>query len=265
MVNNLRFELSFKSIEQLENKLHFCKSNSIKNINIPCKGVIKKDFFDSTFEYMSTIHQGFNVVFHYSLNHQYVKNKDDSYQKLLNFVRVCKLNKNYEILLVSGSNKKKNFDVISVLNYLKKEKNLGTKFGVAHNPYLGKYYHNNSENERYEKKVSTGLIKSTWLQFGTDIKLLENEVNNLKKNKKQKKINLFGSILIPSKQFLSRFKFRPWKEVYISNEYLNSLDRFYHFSRDLINFYRDNNITPVIETDFYSDEKLDLIDRLFRN
>ena len=53
MINNLRFELSFKNIAQLENKLIFCKVNNIKNINIPCKGTIKKEFFNSTIKYIS--------------------------------------------------------------------------------------------------------------------------------------------------------------------------------------------------------------------
>ena len=48
MINDLRFELSFNSINQLENKLKFCKEKGIRNINIPCKGFIKKDFFNST-------------------------------------------------------------------------------------------------------------------------------------------------------------------------------------------------------------------------
>ena len=46
MNNNTRFELSFKNITQLENKLNFCKLNNIKNINIPCKGLIKKELFN---------------------------------------------------------------------------------------------------------------------------------------------------------------------------------------------------------------------------
>jgi len=53
MKNNTRFELSFKNITQLENKLNFCKLNKIKNINIPCKDPIKKDFFNSTIKYIS--------------------------------------------------------------------------------------------------------------------------------------------------------------------------------------------------------------------
>ena len=67
------------------------------------------------------------------------------------------------------------------------------------------------------------------------LKLLQNEVNYLKKVAKiNEKLNLFGSLLIPSKQFIARFKFRPWKGVYISEKYLYSLDDFYDFTRDLI-------------------------------
>ena len=56
MFSNLRFELSFKDISQLENKLNFCKLNRIKNLNIPCKGPIKKDFFNATIKYITNNH-----------------------------------------------------------------------------------------------------------------------------------------------------------------------------------------------------------------
>ena len=107
MNNNTRFELSFKNISQLEQKLNFCILNNIKNINIPCKGLIKKDLFNSTIKYISKYHNQFNVTYHYSLYHQYSKNKDQSYQDFLDFVKNSDINRNYEILLVSGSNKKK--------------------------------------------------------------------------------------------------------------------------------------------------------------
>ena len=69
-------------------------------------------------------------------------------------------------------------------------------------------------------------------------------------------INLFGSLFIPSKQFIARCKFRPWKEVHISEKFLNSLDKFFDFTSDLVSFYKNNNITPLIESDFSSSEKL---------
>ena len=143
MISNLRFELSFKNILQLENKLNFCKNNKIKNINIPCKGSIKKDFFNSTIKYISKNYQEFNVTYHYSLYHQYSQNKEKSYQDFVNFLINSNSNRNYEVLLVSGSNKKKNFDTINVLRKMKEE-NLKVKLGIAYNPYLKKYYNDKS-------------------------------------------------------------------------------------------------------------------------
>ena len=87
--------------------------------------------------------------------------------------------------------------------------------------------------------------------------------NNSNKNK-DKSIKIFGSLLIPSMQFISRFKFRPWKGVYISEKYLNSLDNFHAFTKDLIEIYLKNNICPVIETEFSSIEKLEEIHSLMK-
>ena len=59
MFNNLRFELSFKNISDLE-KLSFC-NQKIKNINIPCKGLIKKEFYNSIIEYIIKYHEKLDV------------------------------------------------------------------------------------------------------------------------------------------------------------------------------------------------------------
>jgi len=265
MNNNTRFELSFKNITQLENKLNFCKLNNIKNINIPCKGLIKKDLFNDTINYISKNFNEFNVTYHYSLYHQYSKNKVKSYEDFLDFIKNSHSNRNYEILLVSGSNKKKNFDSIDALGFLKKEKNLKVKLGIAYNPYLKKYYNISSERERFQRKISTGLINSIWFQYGTDIKVLKYELTYLKKITKDERLNLFGSLFIPSKQFITRFKFRPWKEVYISEKCLYSLDNFFDFTSELVSFYKNNNITPVIESDFSSSEKLDSVNSFLEN
>ena len=121
---------------------------------------------------------------------------------------------------------------------------------------MKKYYNISSERERFDRKISTGLINSIWFQYGTDIKVLQNELTYLKKVAKDEKINLFGSLFIPSKQFIAGFKFRPWKEVYISEKYFLSLENFFDFTKDLVIFYKKNNIIPVIESDFSSSEKL---------
>ena len=90
MISDLRFELSFKNIPQLENKLNFCKFNKITDINIPCKGLIKKDFLNSTIKYISKNYQEFNVTYHYSLYHQFSQNKEKSYQDFMNFLKNLK-------------------------------------------------------------------------------------------------------------------------------------------------------------------------------
>ena len=93
MINNLRFELFFKNISQLENKLNFCKINSIKNINIPSKASIKKDLLNNTIKYISKNFEEFNVTYHYSLYHQYSQNKEKSYQDFLCFINNLNSNK----------------------------------------------------------------------------------------------------------------------------------------------------------------------------
>ncbi len=271
MIKNFRFELSFKNINQLENQIKFCLSNKINKINIPCKGIIKKEFLNEVIQYIGENYEELDVIYHYSLYHQYTKNRDVSYLEFLNFIKKCNFYENKEVLLVSGSNKKKNFEVLDVIKDFKNEKKFKINIGIAYNPYLKNYYNSFNEKNRFEEKISSGLIKSIWLQFGTDIKLLESEIKFLKKSiffnsskTNDQNVRLFGSLLIPSKQFISRFKFRPWKEVYISDKYLSSLDEFYSFTKDLIKIYLDNNICPVVETEFSSIEKLEDIYNLIK-
>ena len=46
---------------------------------------------------------------------------------------------------------------------------------------MSKYYKDDSERERLDRKLSCGIINSIWFQYGTDIKVLQNEVTYIKK------------------------------------------------------------------------------------
>ena len=263
MIENIRFELSFKDINQLKNKIEFCKSNRINKINIPCKGLIKKDFLLEVVNFIGQNYKDLDVIYHYSLYHQYYKNNIFSFDYFIEFIKKCSSYQNKEILVISGTNKKKNFESFNALEYLKKNYNSTMGFGVAYNPYIKKDNFPYEERERFKKKASSGLIKSVWLQFGTDIKLLEKEIKFLKeyisKNSfkfKNENVNIYGSLFIPSKQFLARFKFRPWKGVYLSNDYLNSLDFAKKFTKEIVEIYKLNNILPIIETECCSLKQL---------
>ena len=124
---------------------------------------------------------------------------------------------------------------------------------------------------RLEKKLESGLVSSIWIQFGTDYKLLKSRIKILKNiiystmqnNSEELNIKLFGSILIPSKQFLARFKYRPWKGVYCSSEFLDSTDFANNVVKKILIAYKENNIFPIIETSIYTDEHLKILKNNF--
>ena len=110
-------------------------------------------------------------------------------------------------------------------------------------------------------KLNSYYVRSIWLQFGSEIKQLSREINFINKfiDNSQKfineEINIYGSLFIPSKQFLARFKFRPWRGVYLSNKYLNSLQESGIITKNIIDFYLNNSIIPLVETDLSSEKQ----------
>ena len=117
---------------------------------------------------------------------------------------------------------------------------------------------------RLKEKLESGLVSSIWIQFGTDLTLLDEKITYLKKSilptykckYKSSNIVFYGSVLIPSKQFISRFKFRPWKGVYCSQKFLDSIDYANHFVTELLKLYKRHKIIPLIETNSSTNEKL---------
>tara|TARA_Y100001968_G_scaffold254329_1_gene240200 strand:- start:1798 stop:2193 length:396 start_codon:yes stop_codon:yes gene_type:complete len=126
------------------------------------------------------------------------------------------------------------------------------------------------EITRLQKKLDSGLVSSIWMQFGTDITLLESRIeilNDLISSSKIKKtkgldISLFGSILFPTKQFLSRFKYRPWKGVYCSPEFLESVDYANKIVSRLIKTYNISQVMPLIETNISNVDQLKLLNMI---
>tara|TARA_Y100000589_G_scaffold45670_1_gene38430 strand:- start:592 stop:1410 length:819 start_codon:yes stop_codon:yes gene_type:complete len=262
MFNEIRVEISFKDLEQLKKKLEFCLNNKIYKINIPCKGNIKKDFLREIVQFIGVKYKNIDVIYHYSLYHEFDKNRSLSYQKFLNFVELNKLyNKNNEILIVSGSKKRSNFEVLDILEKLKFDLTKNTKFGVAFNPYFLDDKDCMVERDRLIDKLNTCFVNSIWLQFGSDINQLAKEINLLK-NKIEypheiidNEIKIYGSLFIPSKQFLARFKFRPWRGVYLSDEYLTSVEESRKITRKIIDFYLNNSIIPLVESELSTEKQ----------
>ena len=138
--------------------------------------------------------------------------------------------------------------------------------GVAFNPYLPDSLFE-EEILRLEKKLQSGLVKSIWIQFGTDHILLKSRMEMIKKIisktiRNNFKVMFYGSILVPSKQFIARFKYRPWKGVYCSDEFLESIDIANELIIKLLKIYKEFEIYPIIETNTSTEVYLRNLKRL---
>ena len=265
-LNTIRLEITFKSYDELRTILSFCQKKKLYRINIPCKNTLKNEFLLNSIKISREEFPCIDIIPHFSILHEFRRNSFNTKSYFNQFVQVIKDLGCKQVLLVSGSQKRATLDSVSTLSFFK-DKPLFTEndfsIGVAFNPYLpGLLFE--KEITRLKRKLESGLISSIWIQFGTDIKLLESRLEILKDiilsrnliNKKILNINLFGSILIPSKQFLNRFKYRPWKGVYCSAEFLESVESANNVVIKLFKIYRSHNITPLIETNVSTEGQL---------
>ena len=272
-LNNIRIEISFKSFEELRKILSFYERNNIYKINIPSKNGLKKDFLLESIRISKREFKNMDIIPHFSILHEFKRNKINTQASFYEFIQAIKNLGCKELLLVSGSQKRSTLDTVIALNMLKDNPMFSIDdifIGVALNPYLPDFMFE-EELVRLEKKLSSGLVGSIWIQFGTDYILLKSRMKTITKivnksirnNLKISKIMFFGSILIPSKQFLARFKYRPWKGVYCSDEFLESIDIANEIIIKMLKTYNEYEIYPIIETNSSSDKNLNIVKSLF--
>ncbi len=265
-VTNIRIEISFKSFDELRKTLSFYQRNNLYKINIPCKNSLKKDFLLKSIEIAKDEFPNIDIIPHFSILHEFKRNRNNTQVSFIKFMQAVKYYGCKEVLLVSGSQKRSTLDSITALYMIKDNSlflNQDISIGVVFNPYLPRDLFD-EEILRLKKKLQSGLVTSIWIQFGTDYKLLRSRIEilsnmisvTINNNPKISKIRLYGSILIPSKQFLARFKYRPWKGVYCSNEFLESEEFANKIIRNLLKTYKHNEIFPLIETNISTDKHL---------
>ena len=270
--NDLRFEISFKTYDELRSILSFYQKKNIYKINIPCKKSLRKDFLLNSIKISREEFPNIDIIPHFSILHEFRKNRINTKIYLDEFLQVVKNLGCNEVLLISGSQKRSTLDSVSAIGSLKENplfSNSDFSIGVAFNPFLPDLMFD-EEIKRLEKKLKSGIVSSIWIQFGTEISLLESRIDIIKSlvlssleiNSKISDIRLLGSILIPSKQFLARFKYRPWKGVYCSREFLESLDYANDLVVKLLETYMNNNIQPIIETNTSKKDQLDYLNML---
>ena len=268
VLNKLRFEISFNSLDQLRLLLSFYQDHNLFKINIPCKSNLKKDLLLSAIKVSREEFPNINIIPHFSIQHQFRRNSQNTLIDLYGFFREIEYLGCKDVLLVSGSQKKATLDSLSTLTHISENSffTKSPKIGIALNLYLPEILFQ-EEMLRLKYKLKTNCVSSIWLQFGSDcrvldkrIKLIKNVIlDNIKHNKNKSHISLFGSILIPSNQFLTRFKFRPWKGVYLSREFLNSLQIANLLVLQVLKVYKKHKIIPLIETKTSTEKELNHI------
>ncbi len=273
-LNDIRMEISFSSIEELISILSFYQKKNINKLNIPCKNKLKKDFLKQSIMISRNEFPNIDIIPHFSIQHQFRRNKTNTLNDLIEFSYSIKLFGCREILLISGSNKKSSLDTVSALKHLESEPlffHRNSFIGIAFNPYLPDDQFE-LEISRFRQKINTGFISSIWFQFGTDYELLNIRINrlmniinkSLRTNFNSTHPLLYGSILIPTRKFIARFKFRPWKGVYCSSEFLDSLDYANIVVKNLLLIYKRFNIIPIVETSTSTNQELTNLNKFFK-
>ena len=102
-LNNIRFEISFKSFDELRRILSFYKRNNLYKINIPCKNSLKKGFLLDSIKISKDEFPGIDIIPHFSILHEFRRNRLNTQDSFIKFLKVVNHLGCKEVLLVSGS------------------------------------------------------------------------------------------------------------------------------------------------------------------
>ena len=153
------------------------------------------------------------------------------------------------LLLVSGSGSR-TFDTIACLRAMRLPAAQCPGIGVAFNPFFPDRTDRERERARLRLKLGTGRVSSVWLQLGSDVALLEEGLSYLRTLalERQLSIELFGSVFLPSKRLLAQMRFRPWNGVFLSEQYLGSVEAAETITASVLRLYRAHGVEVLVET-----------------
>lgn len=163
-----------------------------------------------------------------------------------------------KVLLVSGGpggggKPKKKCNTVTCLQACKEQGFLlpdNLELGVAYNPYWPAPEHKEDEYTRLLDKLRTEYITHIWINFGSDTGSLELALSRLRAEPyvKQKKVRLIGSLMVPSKALLAKFRFRPWSGLFLSDDYLATVDGAQLITKEIMRIYKKNDVEILIES-----------------
>ena len=100
----------------------------------------------------------------------------------------------------------------------------------------------------YLEKTAAAVAADTGTNFAIGSGSIEDDTSV--------KLEIYGSVFIPSKRLLAQMKFRPWNGVFLSEEYLSSVETATEITSSILDIYKKRGVIPLVETAIKTDEEL---------
>lgn len=256
-----RFELFFRDVASLRRAhgavlARIDRANVPLRVNVPNKA--REDELERWVDVLLELDASLDVCPHYSVKNNYHRDARTCALGVGTFAKKMRDRGVRRVLLVSGSGGRVN-DAVDALERLAKEREWrrdvvdegGLRFGVAFNPHFADAAEAKRERERLERKLASGLVGGVWMQIGSDVEALERGIESVRAL--DPKVEVYGSVFLPSKQLLARMKFRPWAGVFLSEKYLESVEAAEEITRQQLDVFARHGVTPLIESPINSD------------
>ena len=271
-----RYELMFKDKAGLRDAIGALRrrygAHAALKVNLPNKD--KSDDILSWIDAVRALEGGddIDIVPHYSMKNNYHRDVNAVLTKLETFARTCTTRGTKRCLLVTGSGDRK-LDSVEALRRLGMDRAFkrdvvqdgGFKFECAFNPYFPEKSELDREFERLEKKLNSGLVGGLWLQIGSDCDALDAalvRIKNMSVKNADAPLRLHGSVFMPSKQLLAQMKFRPWRGVFLSEEWLESVENAERVTMKQLEIFTRHGVHPLIESGLVTDAQFDQCEQL---
>lgn len=234
---NLIYEIVLKS-QEFEPKLQSQLINlETATISLPNKS--KDISIFNTINQIQSINPKLTIIPYYSLKFHQVKTLDKTAKEFLSLLEQLASLHIPEILLISGVPKSK-YTTLDILSFIQPQyQDNYPRIAIAYNPFLsGEELE--KENQLLQDKIKTGLITSVYLQIGIDSDAIQQAVEYIRLL--QSNTNIYISLMNSSPIRLAQFKYRPWKGVLLSQEYLESSQKAQEINQDLYDLAKKLNI-----------------------
>lgn len=199
-----------------------------------------------------------DLCVHYSLKHQ--RGSGEAAAAFEKFCQDAVTAGVSRILLVTGP-KGPRFDAVALLEKMggKHPAPGKLKLGVAFNACFPTEEARELERLRLVRKLKTRLVDDVWINCGSSKELVGQGalfVRSAAEEAGLPQVALFGSILLPNEAQLQQMRENPWGGVFLSEEYLSSLEGMTRVTQQVLAVYKGLGVEPIIESKVRTDQDL---------